>query len=146
VSRTTIGCRHLELAVNSGEHVNITQLHDRLAKIEHSRFKDWFNPTYLAHHEAKRARLHRDFHMYLMLYDDLLQAGVESRQDGHNGKTALMTFCNAIIDRIKQQPQHVQVMDAIVWFIDHSEKHNCTPIWGEMNVIAREYLTKTSIA
>jgi hypothetical protein len=126
--------------------MNITQLHARVAKIEQSRFKDWYNPKYLAYHESQRAMLRQSFHMYLMLYDDLVKAGEESRQDGHNGKTALMAFCHTVIDRIEQQPQHVQVMDAIVWFIDHSAKHNCTPIWGEMNAIARDYLEKISTA
>lgn len=123
--------------------MNMQQVHQQLEAYRIRRFKCWHNQDTLAHVNELRRRVRRDFHMYLMLWEDLEAAGAACRKNGHVGNTALMSFCNAVIDHAKPHPQHVQIMNSIKWFIEHTEKHNCTPIWGEMNAIARDYLTRT---
>lgn len=122
--------------------MNMQELHQQIEVYRIRRFKCWYNQDALAYTTALRDRLRRDFHMYLMLYEDMEAAGAECRSNGHVGNTALMSFCNSVIDHAKPHPQHVQIINSIKWFIEHTAKHDCTPIWREMNAVAKEYLTK----
>jgi hypothetical protein len=117
----------------------MNQVHLKLGIIEQHRFKKWFNPKYLAYFDREKDKLYRDFKAYLRLYEDLIEAGDDSRKNGHAGKTALMSTCNAVLDGASPHPQHTQIIEALMGFIEHTKQHEHTPIWAEMRAVAEQY-------